>query len=74
MKSTSGRDGRFRWSKAEFDRARKHRNQYILYRVYEAGTRTPSVKEFRDPVGLLLNDAMRLNVSSLYAEVESLDS
>ena len=74
VKSTSGRDGRFRWSKAEFDRARKHRNQYILYRVYEAGTRTPSVKEFRDPVGLLLNDAMRLNVSSLYAEVESLDS
>ena len=74
VKSTSGSDGRFRWSKAEFDRARKHRNQYILYRVYEAGTRTPSVKEFRDPVGLLLNDAMRLNVSSLYAEVESLDS
>ena len=74
VKSTSGSDGRFRWSKAEFDKARKHRNQYILYRVYEADTRTPSVKEFRDPVSLLLNDAMRLNVSSLNAEVESLDS
>ena len=36
--------------------------------------RTPSVKEFRDPVGLLLNDAMRLNVSSLNAEVEALNS
>ena len=71
-KSTSGTDGRFRWSKAEFDRARQHRGQYILYRVYEVDTRTPSVKEFRDPVGLLLNDAMRLNVSSLNAEVEPL--
>ena len=74
MKSTSGTDGRFRWSKAEFDRARRLRGQYILYRVYEADTRAPSVKEFRDPVGLLLNDAMRLNVSSLNAEVEALNS
>ena len=73
VKSTSGSDGRFRLSKAEFDKARKHRNQYILFRVYEADTRTPSVKEFRDPVGLLLNDTMRLNVSSLNAEVEPLD-
>ena len=74
VKSTSGTDGRFRWSKAEFDKARRHRGQYILYRVYEADTRTPSVKEFRDPVNLLLNDAMRLNVSSLNAEVEGLNS
>ena len=74
VKSTSGSDGRFRWSKAEFDKARQHRGQYILYRVYEADTRTPSVKEFRDPVGLLLNDAMRLNVSALNAEVEALNS
>ena len=74
VKSTSGTDGRFRWSKAEFDKARQHRGQYILYRVYAADTRTPSVKEFRDPVGLLLNDAMRLNVSSLNAEVEGLNS
>ena len=74
VKATSGTDGRFRWSKAEFDKARQYRGQYILYRVYEADTRTPSVKEFRDPVGLLLNDAMKLNVSSLNAEVEALNS
>ncbi len=74
VKSTSGTDGRFRWSKAEFDKARQLRGQYILYRVYEADTRAPSVKEFRDPVGLLLSDAMRLNVSSLNAEVEALNS
>ena len=30
VKSTSGSDGRFRWSKAEFDRARKHRNPIHL--------------------------------------------
>ncbi len=73
VKSTGGTDGRFRWSKAEFDKARQFRGQYILYRVYEADTRAPSVKEFRDPVGLLLNAAMRLNVSSLNAEVEALN-
>ena len=72
VKSTTGRDGRFRWSKTEFDRARKHRDRYVLYRVYEADTCTPSVRDFRDPVGLLLNDAMRLNISSLHAEVAAL--
>ena len=72
VKSTSGRDGRFRWSKAEFDKARRHRDRYILYRVYEADSLTPSVKEFRDPVRLLLEDAMRLNINTLSAEVEPL--
>ena len=74
VKSTGGRDGRFRWSKAEFDRARRHRKRYILCRVYESDSYTPSVKDFRDPVGLLVNEAMRLNVSSLSAEVESLQT
>ena len=74
VKSTTGRDGRFQWSKAEFERARQYRGQYTLYRVYEADTRTPSIKEFRDPISLLLNDAMRLHVRTLSAEVEPLGS
>ena len=71
VKATSGRDGRFRWSKAEFDRARKLRSRYIICRVYEADSERPSVKKFRDPVGMLMNDRIRLNVSALNAEVES---
>ena len=72
VKSSTGRDGRFHWTKAEFDRARRHRDRYVLYRVYKATSRAPSVKVFRDPVKLLLNNAMRLNVNTLNAEVEPL--
>ena len=71
VKSTSGKDGRFQWSKNEFDLARALRERYVLYRVYEADSSTPSVKSFRDPVGLLLQNALHLDVNSLSAEVES---
>ena len=74
VKSTTGRDGRFRWPKSEFDLARKKRTHYVLYRVYEAGSLTPPVKRFRDPVGLLLTDAIHLDINSLNAEVEPLAS
>ncbi len=72
VKSTAGKDGRFQWSKNEFDLARSLRDHYVLYRVYEVDTKTPSIKPFPDPVGLLLENALRLDISSLYAEVESL--
>ena len=72
VKSTAGKDGRFQWSKNEFDLARSLRDRYVLYRVYEVDSKTPSMKSFQDPVGLLLQNALRLDVSSLYAEVESL--
>ena len=72
VKSTTGKDGRFQWSKNEFDLARSLRDRYVLYRVYEVDSKTPSMKPFQDPVGLLLQNALRLDISSLYAEVESL--
>ena len=72
VKSTTGKDGRFQWSKNEFDLARSVRDRYVLYRVYEVDSKTPSMKAFKDPVGLLLQNALRLDVSSLNAEVESL--
>ena len=72
VKSTTGKDGRFRWSKNEFDLARSLRDSYVLYRVYEVDSKTPSMKPFPDPVGLLLQNALRLDISSLNAEVESL--
>ena len=72
VKSTTGKDGRFQWSKNEFDLARSLRDRYVLYRVYEVDTKTASWKEFLDPVGLLLQNALRLDISSLNAEVDSL--
>ena len=72
VKSTTGKDGRFQWSKNEFDLARSLRNSYVLYRVYEVDSKTPSMKPFQDPVGLLLQNALLLDISSLNAVVESL--
>ena len=72
VKSTTGKDGRFQWSKNEFDLARSLRDRYVLYRVYEVDSKTPTMKAFRDPVGLLLKNALLLDISSLNAAVESL--
>ena len=74
VKSTTGRDGRFRWPKSEFDLARKKRIRYALFRVYETDSLTPPIKKFRDPVGLFLTDAIRLDINTLNAEVEPLVS
>jgi len=70
VKSTTGRGGRFRWPKAEFVKAIEKRNRYILWRVYEADTTTPSIKPFRDPVGILLRQGMRLDIDTFYVLVE----
>lgn len=72
VKSTSGEGGRFQWSKAEFQRALSERRRYILYRVYNASGKTPTVRAFRDPVALLRKGALRLDFESLRAEIESL--
>jgi hypothetical protein len=73
VKSTVGRDGRFNWPRAEFKRAHQERSRYVLCRVYEADSNRPKVKRFRDPVGLLLKDALRLDIDTLAAQVEPLD-
>jgi len=70
VKSTTGKDGRFRWPKAEFERAIRKRSRYILCRVYEAHTTYPSVKEFVDPINLLLLQRMRLDIATLNAQIE----
>ena len=72
VKATTGKDGRFRWSKNEFDLACSLRGRYVLYRVYEVDSKAPSMKSFQDPVGLLLQNALHLDISSLSAEVEPL--
>jgi len=72
VKSTLGDDGKFRWPRAEFEKALRERQHYILYRVYRAGERSPKIRHFRDPVAMMAQDSLRLDVETLRAEVEPL--
>jgi hypothetical protein len=72
VKSTTGRHGRFDWPRTEFELALRARERYVLCRVYEAHTASPTVRREQDPVAKLLAGAMRLDISSLAAEVAPL--
>jgi hypothetical protein len=72
VKSTTGRHGHFQWSIPELKKAMEKREQYILWRVYEADTIQPSIKPFRDPVGMVIRHGIQLDIASLSAEVEPL--
>jgi Domain of unknown function (DUF3883) len=72
VKSTMGRHGHFQWSIAELKKAMQERERYILWRVYEVGTTHPSIKPFRDPIGMIIRHGIQLDVASLSAEVEPL--
>jgi Domain of unknown function (DUF3883) len=70
VKSTVGNDGRFEWSRREFEKAMREREHYEIWRIYEAHTATPTVKKFRDPAALLAKSELVLELSSLRAFVE----
>ena len=72
VKATTGSDGRFHWSRAEFQRALRERGRYVLYRVYRATSLKPVVRAFRDPAALLAIGTLRLNVEVFHGEVEPL--
>jgi hypothetical protein len=69
VKSTTGRDGRFKWPGAEFRLAVRARRRYFLYRVYEADTTTPSWSCFRDPIGLFEAGGLHLDLDLLVGDV-----
>jgi len=71
VKSTTGQDGRFEWSIAEFEKALHEGNRYQLWRIYEAHTKTPTAKVFTNPAHLLRSSVLRLEISVLHAFVES---
>ena len=71
VKSTTGSDGRFDWSIAEFEKALREGPRYQLWRVYDVGGISPVAKCFDNPAGLLLTPTIRLEISSLRAFVES---
>ena len=74
VKSTTGRHGHFDWPRAEFERALRTRERYILCRVYEAHSAKPTLRREQDPVAKLLGGAMRLDIASLAAEVAPLST
>jgi hypothetical protein len=65
VKSTTGRDGQFSWTAAEFRLAVRARDRYILYRVFEADTTTPSWSRIRDPIGAFEAGELRLDIDRL---------
>ena len=70
VKGTLGRSGNFQWSVAEFKRALQEGARYVIVRVYEAASTTPSIKRFCDPVSRYQQGSMRLDISSLAGQVE----
>ena len=70
VKGTVGSSGDFQWSIAEFKRAVQERSRYVLVRVYEVASVSPYYKRFRDPLALIAQGQIRLDVSSLAGQLE----
>lgn len=73
VKSTTGTDGRFDWSRKEFEKAMRERERYELWRVYRAASTEPIAKCFRDPGAMLGASRLQLELGSLRAHVEGMD-
>jgi hypothetical protein len=73
VKGTTGTDGRFPWSVGEFARAARERSHYIIWRVYLVGGPAPKARPFRDPVGMLTDGNLRLDIATLAAQAAPLD-
>jgi hypothetical protein len=73
VKSTRGRDGRFSWPRAEFQLAMRQRPRYVLYRIYEADTTAPLIIGFLDPIALLQEGRLILNLEALSADIGPAD-
>ena len=70
VKSTTGTDGRFHWSLPEFQCALRERSRYFLYRVYRVNSCSPTVRVFQNPMSLMSNNELHLNIESFRAVVE----
>lgn len=73
VKSTRGRDGRFSWPRAEFQLAMRQRHRYVIYRVYEADTIAPLIIDFPDPIALLQEGRLNLDLEALSADIGPAD-
>ncbi|MER9316367.1 DUF3883 domain-containing protein [Mesorhizobium sp. M0659] len=71
VKSTTGDDGRFEWSAAEFALALKYGDDYELWRIYGVDETNPTIKKFRNPAAMIPQATLRLQLSGLRAVVEA---
>ena len=51
------------------ERPVRARQRYILYRVFETGTTTPSWSRIRDPIGAFEDGELRLNIDRLSGDI-----
>ncbi len=72
VKATRGRDGRFTWPSAEFTLAIREGKRYLLYRVYEADSETPSWHCVRDPISLFESGRLVLDLDRFTADIGAL--
>lgn len=72
VKSTSGRDGSFYWSIAEYDKAAQEEGRYVLWRIYEANSVKAKYKTFTDPVAMHRKNELKIEFATFRAEVEPL--
>ncbi len=73
VKSTTGNDGRFDWSRKEFEKAMRERDRYELWRVYRAASTAPVAKCFRNPAKMLGESGLQFELGNLRACVESIE-
>jgi hypothetical protein len=72
VKSTTGTDGRFEWSRKEFEKAMRTGSRYELWRVYQVASAAPIAKCFANPTDLLGNSRLILELGTLRASIEGL--
>lgn len=72
VKSTTGVDGRFEWSRKEFERALRERDRYELWRVYCVAETKPVAKCFRNPAKMIGARRLVLELGLLRANIEGL--
>lgn len=72
VKSTTGSDGRFDWSRKEFEKALRERERYELWRVYRVADRSPTAKCFPNPAAMLGTRQIALELAGLRANIEDM--
>lgn len=72
VKSTTGVDGRFEWSRREFEKALHERERYELWRVYQVSGCAPVAKCFRNPAKMIGAQRIALELGVLRANIECL--
>ncbi|WP_230628501.1 DUF3883 domain-containing protein [Sphingomonas sp. Leaf37] len=72
VKSTTGSDGRFDWSRKEFEKALRERERYELWRVYRVSDRSPTAKCFPNPAAMLGTRQIALELAGLRANIEDM--